>query len=49
MQMFSEETIVFCGGQSVTYKQRCSQNAECKILPIIRNDEAIMPNSLKKI
>ena len=40
--MFSTDTSVFCGGQSGKHKQRISENAECKILPIIRNDETIL-------
>lgn len=45
--MLSTDTSVFCGGQSGKHKQRISENAECKILPIICNDE-ILKKSWKK-
>jgi hypothetical protein len=40
--MFSTDTSVFCGGQSGKHKQRISETAEHKILPIICNDETIL-------
>ena len=40
--MFSTDISVFCGGQSGKHKQRISENAECKILPIICEDKTIL-------
>jgi hypothetical protein len=40
--VFSTDTSVFCGGQSGKHKQRISENAKCKIPPIICNDETIL-------
>lgn len=47
--MFSTDTSVFCGGQSGKHKQRISEDAECKILPIICDDETILKKKLEKI
>lgn len=41
-QIFITDTSVFCGGQSGIPELRMSENAECKVLPIIGNDETIL-------
>jgi hypothetical protein len=45
--MFSTDTSVFCSHQSGAREQRISENAECKLLPIIGNDEIILKKSWK--